>query len=707
MDGLSKNKRLRTGAVLGTVLLAAVVVFYFAHPEFYLNVSYKTGSGERVSGNLYTQIAAVILLAAAGTAALWVPCRLSGRLRKLYAVLGFLMTGGVMIFVLEYGNIRKHRTPWQVVQALGLKKLFLTWTAVFLIAAWFAVLVNRWQAASVLTSVLVCVFGVVCYFVYALRGVPLLASDLTTLQTAANVAGEYDYRLDSHTLVMILATISWCDVVLWAGKTRIFQGWKARSAALILIAVLTLLTDRVYFHTDFLRRRGIAVNTFRPVKSYGSNGAVLTFLRSIQMMMVEEPEGYSPERVMEIEKACPAEDPQAGSFQPNLIFIMDEAFTDMQSFMEFETDREVCPFFTNLTENTIRGRLYVSSYGGRTANTEYEVLTGDSMLFMPPSSTPYQLYIKDPMPNLDAALENQGYRRTVGMHPYKPSGYNRRNVYELFGFDRLLFLDEFGKDAGTVFGRVSDDADIDRIIAEYEEAKAQDASPFFLFNVTMQNHSPYLRGEDSLAAFEEPVHVVSGTGDYNDADIYLSEIHLSDRALEKLVRYFEKTDDPTVVVFFGDHQPMLQDPFYEMAAGGTMSEMGTEELMRFYHSNYLIWANFDIEEKEMDLSANYLAPVVKQAAGMELTGYDRFLLDLREELPIVSLNGCRDKNGVYYNNLEDLEKKAPEAGGRLRDYGMLVYNHLFDEKNRTDGFFGGSVDAGDTGQGLAGSGFGG
>ncbi|HCI74517.1 MAG TPA: arylsulfatase, partial [Lachnospiraceae bacterium] len=149
---------------------------------------------------------------------------------------------------------------------------------------------------------------------------------------------------------------------------------------------------------------------------------------------------------------------------------MDEAFTDMQAYMDFETDKEVCPFFSGLKENTIRGLLYVSSYGGRTANTEYEVLTGDSVGFVPPSSTPYQLYIDSPMPNLDAALENQGYRHTVGMHPYRPSGYNRENVYRLFGFDHLIFLDQF-PDAELIYGKVSDDADVDRIITEYEAAK--------------------------------------------------------------------------------------------------------------------------------------------------------------------------------------------------------------------------------------------
>ena len=720
MKDSNTKGRVRIGTLLGTVFLLAVAVYYFAHPDFYLNVNLRTDGEEIQTGTDFLQIVLVILFTALGAAALWVPCFLNEKQKKIHAVLGFWLTSVVMIFVVEYANIRAHRYFWWVVYYIGVKKLFLTWVVVILFAGWFAVLTNRWQTSAMITAIVVCSFGVTCYFVYALRGTPFLASDLTTLGTAANVAAGYTYRLDSYTTVMILMTTAWCDLILWSGEHKIFSSWKPRVVTLIVVFALSILTERVYIHSQFLLKRGVTMNTFRPIKSYGVNGSILTFIRSIQIMVVEEPDGYSLEKVKEIEArylepegtGASSETEKAGAssgtgeagassgaektgadtgaekagaaVQPNVIYVMDEAFSDMQSWMDFETDREVCPFFSGLKENTIRGKLYVSSYGGRTANTEYEVLTGDSMGFLPVSSTPYQLYIKEPMPNLDATLENQGYRHTVGMHPYKPSGYNRRTVYELFGFDRLLFEDEFAG-AEEVYGRVSDLADIDRVIAEYEEAKRESDAPFFVFNVTMQNHSPYTWDVNEL---EEPVHVTSGSGEYVDADVYLSEIHLSDKALEKLVHYFEQTDDPTVIVFFGDHQPLLEDPFYKMVYGKTMAEMKDEELMQFYHSNYLIWANYDIEEKEMDLSSNYLAPVMKQAAGMELTGYDRFLLDLHEDLPIVSLNGYWDRDGVYYGSPDN--EKSPWYD-RLQEYNLLVYNHLFDKENRTDDFFGGNV----------------
>ncbi|MBR1901271.1 MAG: LTA synthase family protein [Lachnospiraceae bacterium] len=671
-----RQRRLQAAARgIGTALIAVLLIYFFMNPSVSGIVQ-----GEGTVPVSLRKTAYVLILAAAGLLFTWIPCRLSEKSRRrVAAVMSFLTTVGT-IFVLEYANIHKHRGPLALIRAIGKKKFLLTWIVLALILLWLLILTNCWQIASVLLTLIECIFGLVCYFVFTLRGVPFLASDLTILQTAANVAGEYRYSLDYHSFLQTLFTVAWCDVLLWTGFSRVFTGWKVRSAGIILAIAGAFLFNKTYFHTSMLRDAHVTLNTFRPQKSYGSNGSILTFLRSIQLMIVEVPENYSREAVEEIASRYPEEAAEGeDSLQPNVLIIMDEAFTDMQSWMDFETDQEVCPYFAGLKENTIRGKLYVSSYGGRTANTEYEVLTGDCVGFLPPSSTPYQLYIKDDMPNLNSALEIDGYRHTVGMHPYLPSGYNRDNVYGFFGFDQKIFLDEF-KGASTVWGRVSDDADIDKVIAEYEEARDQSDAPFFIHNVTMQNHSPYTAPADELG---DPVHVVSDVS-FPDADTYLTEIRKSDKALEKLVTYFESVDEPTVIVFFGDHQPKLSDDFYRMVYGKTMDDMKGEELMQFYHSNYLIWANFDIEEQQMDLSSNYLIPVMKQAVGMELTGYDRFLLDLHEDLPVVSLNGYWDADGSYY---EDVNDSSSPWYDTLQEYNLLVYNHLFGKDDRIAGFF--------------------
>lgn len=84
---------------------------------------------------------------------------------------------------------------------------------------------------------------------------------------------------------------------------------------------------------------------------------------------------------------------------------------------------------------------------------------------------------------------------------------------------------------------ISDEACFDRI----EEMIKDEEDPLFTFCVTMQNHSPYTKEyENSIELLE-----------YTDSQVeqYMSLIHESDRALQKLIEDLEKSDEPTVVVF--------------------------------------------------------------------------------------------------------------------------------------------------------------
>ena len=72
--------------------------------------------------------------------------------------------------------------------------------------------------------------------------------------------------------------------------------------------------------------------------------------------------------------------------KPNIIVIMNEAFSDPSVLGDFTTNEDYMPFVHSLldgADNTISGHLNVSVKGGNTANTEFEYLTGASMAFLP------------------------------------------------------------------------------------------------------------------------------------------------------------------------------------------------------------------------------------------------------------------------------------------------------------------------------------
>ena len=124
---------------------------------------------------------------------------------------------------------------------------------------------------------------------------------------------------------------------------------------------------------------------------------------------------------------------------PNIICIMNESFSDLSVCGDFTANKEPLSFFNSLTENTVRGNLYVPVHGSGTSNTEYEFLTGNSTSFFPAGSNAYMLYIKDKVPSLVSTLSSCGYSKTA-FHPYYSSGWNRKTVYNNLGFERFISI---------------------------------------------------------------------------------------------------------------------------------------------------------------------------------------------------------------------------------------------------------------------------
>ena len=81
-----------------------------------------------------------------------------------------------------------------------------------------------------------------------------------------------------------------------------------------------------------------------------------------------------------------------------------------------------------------------------------------------------------------------------------------------------------------------------RIIDIFNKKKA--GQPLFLFNVTIQNHGGYLIADKN---FKEEIKIKDEKAT-DTANRYLSLIHESDRAFEKIINYFKNQKEPTIVV---------------------------------------------------------------------------------------------------------------------------------------------------------------
>ena len=350
---------------------------------------------------------------------------------------------------------------------------------------------------------------------------------------------------------------------------------------------------------------------------------------------------------------------------PNVIVIMNEAFSDLSILGNYTTNESVMPFVKSLMENgenTISGYMDVSVLGGNTANTEFEFLTGYTMAFLPQGCIPYQQYVKDETDSMATSLKELGYYN-VAMHPYNATGWDRDKVYQRFAFDEFIALDAFD---GAEFLRkyVSDRADYEKLIEVYEGKES--GKPLFMFNVTMQNHSSYTDLFDNFT----PDIVVEGV-DSVALNQYLSLMKESDRAIEELVTYFDNQEEDTIIVFFGDHQPTdsVVSPIYKLNGGSVYSLTEEEQRLR-YQVPYFIHANFDIEEKYgKQTSANFLGIEALQAAGIPLTAYQNYMMDLKQEYDSISVMQTTTTDGVV-ESISDTKDK-------LQVYQQLQYYHLF------------------------------
>ena len=297
------------------------------------------------------------------------------------------------------------------------------------------------------------------------------------------------------------------------------------------------------------------------------------------------------------------------------------------------------------------------------------------MAMLPSNSIAYQFNVKPGAYSLVSTLKDQGYG-AVAMHPYPGDNWNRVECYENMGFD--VFLDEeFYEDSPQLRNYVSDRADYDKLIEVIERKESPD-DRLFIFNVTMQNHGGY---EGTYDNFQQEVWLTGELeGKYPRTDQYLSLMKKSDEALEYLLDYFKNVDQPTMIVMFGDHQPSVEDGFFDHIYGMASSDVPVQDHLMWYETPFIIWTNYDMPSENMGkLGSIYLSSELLDRANLEMTPYNRFLLELKEVLPVVHFLGCYDREDNYYYWAKAESDRCPYKDLVL-DYEALVYNHSLDNK---------------------------
>lgn len=515
----------------------------------------------------------------------------------------------------------------------------------------------------------IAIIGVGNYFVVMFRSNPIVPWDIYSFETAMSVADNYvfsvDWALAEHIAMFIL-------MLIVGVRTNIRLNKK------ILRPILTVaMCIPAYFYISYLwqdnleRNTGLNDTLFNAKYMHSKDGFFVSFILDIHFLQIEEPKNYSDEYALSLLNEQKVEKVETPEELPDIIAIMDETFSDPAVLGEFETNKDYMPFVHSILRgevaNTISGYADVSVLGGNTANSEFEFLTGNSMAFFPNGSVPYLQYIRDGISTIVPQLEEYGYT-TYGTHPYRAKGWNREFIYDLMGFDYRYFQGSFPFE-DKLRNYVSDEADFKSIL----EWRNNTEGPFFMFNVTMQNHSNY--GGDFDNFDPQIVAKFKNTSSNKYLNKYLSLMYETDQDVASLLSELSQSDRKTIVVFWGDHQPndYVVRPIYK-EYGLDFDNQTYEQQQQRQKTPFFIWANYDIQEQtNVEISLNYLNILLFETAGLQLDEYQTFRKNLWQgQIPMMNAVGYRNDDG----DLVEYDDAPEEIQNLLNEYQNIQYYRM-------------------------------
>lgn len=529
------------------------------------------------------------------------------------------------------------------------------------------------------------------YYIFTFRGNELNPMDFLAIGIAKNVAGNYDFSWSFNPTCGLFSYL----FILMMGFCLKPVELHRKKIVRIVAAILCVASASI----SIARLPSVYVMSWEKMGST-HNGFLVNFFAQIITTLKQTPEGYTYQLTDEIAERYIVQPPTAtadtaatldsttadtvlsntaaadtasadsAAELPSIIVIMDEAYADISTLNPEFGDTL---FYKSLHKNTVKGLALSSVYGGGTANSEYEFLTGNSMAFFNHGISVYQMYIKSPAYSMAAHLRCLGYE-TIATHPFHRQGWSRETIWPLLGFETTTFLEDYPQKK-KLRDYVTDQEMFEYIVDKFEHKK----KPLFLYGVTMQNHSGYLPDADS-EKLQVPLKRYPG---YPDAELYTGLIRESDKALKYLLGYFEQIKEKVIIVFYGDHFPGLNKEFYKEVYGKEFKTL--RERQKLYKVPFFIWTNYESKSLDVPLtSLNYLSNYVYKIAGIELPAYNKFLSDMQQQIPAMNSWGFYSSahhKFLNYNYADGKEKKM------LEQYKMLQHNSIFETDYRNKVFF--------------------
>ncbi|MDR0984817.1 MAG: LTA synthase family protein [Ruminococcus sp.] len=473
-------------------------------------------------------------------------------------------------------------------------------------------------------------------FKFNTNGNHLILTDMRLAKSAKSLTSFAYIKITPELCILAAIVLLYIWLVFWYHPVFKVK-WQKRIAASVVLCLIMVVTVRTPVLSDPIYRVfGIstdrASNAFRQNEKFDNNSFLAFFIQTTTESYenkIEEPEVYDFEKTEDVVLDAgntPAED-DFNAVTPNVIVIMSESYSDFREFENLEIPiSDAYDGFDDVAQEGFSGKAVSPTFASFTVRTEFELNFGLPVRSINDPNMPQRLLEKEPQPTIARYYkEKLGYQAAY-IHPFLNTFYSRSTKYPFFGFDRLVFRDEFDIPEDYFNLYISDKVVFDQaqLVLENNE------KPTFIHCTTMQNHQPY-NWDDEMTEFET----------------YLTGIKESSEALRNLTDELKDFDEPTVVLFVGDHFPSMrgEDGIYEQLG------INSENCASVYMQNYIIWANYDLDYSNIPderVSMFYLPYIVLDTIGAPIDDYMKVIYDQIDENPIYSTgyDDTTEKNEV-------------------------------------------------------------